>query len=142
MLLCYDKVFPEAARALSLDGAEIIASMAAWPVSREGAPRRVARDPQVRHFNLLDEARALENQVIWVSANQCGHLGELRFPGQAKVVDPDGRVLARTRVRAGVAVARVDALGTVSRARRAISHLGDRRPEAYSLRPGALTIPA
>ncbi|HEX3830586.1 MAG TPA: carbon-nitrogen hydrolase family protein, partial [Solirubrobacteraceae bacterium] len=31
MLICYDKVFPEAARALALDGAEIVACMAAWP---------------------------------------------------------------------------------------------------------------
>lgn len=140
MLLCYDKVFPEAARALSLDGAQIIASMAAWPVSRAGAPRRVGRDPQVRHFNLLDEARALENQVLWVSANLCGRLGELRFPGQAKVVGPDGGVLAATRAKAGIALARIDALATVGSARRAISHLADRRPEAYPERPRAVAI--
>ena len=133
MLICYDKVFPESARGLSLDGAGIVASLAAWPVSRAGAAAWVRRDRQVRHFNVLDQARALENQVIWVSANQSGGFGRLRFPGQAKVVDPDGRVLAATRARAGVAVARIDAAEAVDAARGELSHLGDRRPRAYGL---------
>src|SRR5215210_1182432 len=66
MLLCYDKVFPEAARTLALDGAETIASLSAWPLCRTAPARRVAADRQTRQFNLLDEARALENQVVWV----------------------------------------------------------------------------
>src|SRR5215203_546136 len=32
MLLCYDKLFPEAVRTLALDGAEIVCCLAAWPV--------------------------------------------------------------------------------------------------------------
>jgi len=131
MLLCYDKTFPEAARELSLDGAQIIASLAAWPICRRSPAARIARDRQVRHFNLLDQARAVENQVVWVSANQTGRLGRLRFPGQAKVVHPDGRVLASTGSSAGVALARVDALGAVADTRRHLSHLGDRRPHSY-----------
>jgi len=132
MLLCYDKVFPEAARKLSLDGAEVIASMAAWPACRESNTRRLGRDVQTRHFNVLDQARAVENQVVWVSANQVGKLGRLRFPGQAKVVSPEGNVLATTRSRRGLAMAGVDLAGAVSAARTAISHLGDRRPQAYA----------
>jgi N-carbamoylputrescine amidase len=132
MLICYDKVFPEAARTLSLDGAGIIASLAAWPTCRLRPAVRTSRDRQVRHFDLLDRARALENQVVWVSANQTGRLGRLRFPGRAKVVDPDGHVLAATGSRSGAAVARVDARGLVDSARREISHLGDRQPAAYA----------
>ena len=64
MLICYDKVFPEAARTLALDGAEVIASLSAWPLCRRNPARRIAADRQTRHFNLLDEARALENQVV------------------------------------------------------------------------------
>jgi predicted amidohydrolase len=133
MLICYDKVFPEAARALSLDGAGTIASLAAWPVCRMKPAARVWRDRQVRQFNLLDQARAVENQVVWVSANHCGRFGRLRFPGQAKVVDPDGRVLASTGSRSGLALARVDALGAVDAARSQFHHLEDRRPGAYRL---------
>ncbi len=47
MLVCYDKVFPEAARALAVDGAEIIASLAAWPVCRL-RPARDARATTAR----------------------------------------------------------------------------------------------
>jgi len=143
MLICYDKVFPEAARELALDGAEIIASLAAWPVSRRSPAARTRRDREVRHFDLLDEARALENQVVWVSANQTGRFGRLRFPGHAKVVDPDGRVLAATGARHGMAVAEVDITTALGTARDDISHLGDRQPGTYLLGqeaiPSALT---
>jgi N-carbamoylputrescine amidase len=126
MLLCYDKVFPESARALALDGAEVIASLAAWPLCRVAPARRVGADSQTRQFNLLDEARAIENQVVWVSSNLAGWVGRLRFPGQAKVVDPSGRVLARTRVRPGTAMATVRVGEALAGARTAIDHLGDR----------------
>jgi predicted amidohydrolase len=132
MLTCYDKVFPEAGRALALEGAEVIASMAAWPTCRQAPARRIARDVQTAHFDLLDRARAVENQVVWVSANQSRRLGRLRFIGRAKVVDPSGAVLASTGGRPGVALAPVP-VDAVRRTRTALSHLADRRPGAYAL---------
>jgi N-carbamoylputrescine amidase len=138
MLICYDKVFPEAARALALDGAEIVACMAAWPVCRLRPTRLMRNDRQVKHFNALDVARAVENQVVWVASNLYGSLGRLRFPGQAKVVDPDGRVLSSTGARAGMALARIDVRAAVQAARGELSHLGDRVPVAY----GMSTVPA
>ena len=132
MLICYDKLFPEAARALALDGAEIIASMAAWPVCRQRPARRIAQDRQTSHFNLTDAARAVENQVVWVSSNQTGTLGPLRFLGNAKIVDPAGVVLARTGATAGIALAHVDAAAAVREARVGIDHIADRRPETYA----------
>ena len=131
MLICYDKLFPEAARALTLDGADIIASMAAWPVCRQRPARRIAQDRQTRHFNVIDCARAVENQVVWVSSNQTGTLGPLRFLGNAKIVDPDGVVLARTGGSTGMAIAQIDAAAAVRESRMVFDHLGDRRPEAY-----------
>jgi len=136
MLVCYDKLFPEAARALALDGADIIASMAAWPVCRQRPARRIAQDRQTRHFNLTDQTRAVENQVVWVSANQTGTQGPLRFLGNAKIVDPDGVVLARTGGSAAMALAQIDAAAAVRESRMGIVHLADLRPEAYG-RAGA-----
>jgi N-carbamoylputrescine amidase len=133
MLICYDKVFPEAARAVALDGAEIVACMAAWPVCRLRPARLMRNDRQVRHFNALDVARAVENQVVWVASNHFGPLGRLRFPGQAKVVDPEGRILAGTGARAGIALARIDSRAAVQVARGELSHLGDRVPLAYGM---------
>ena len=114
------------------------ASLAAWPVSRVNPSSRIVRDRQVRHFNLLDQTRAFENQVVWVSANQCGSFGRLRFPGRAKVVDPDGRILARTGARSGLALAQIDARRATATAREGLSHLLDRRPSAYAPPPGSL----
>jgi predicted amidohydrolase len=131
MLLCYDKLFPEAARALALDGADLICSLSAWPVDRMHPAGRVRDDVQTRHFDLCDQARAVENQLFVVAANQTGRWGPLRFLGSAKVVDPRGEVLARTGPEAGLAVADVD-LAAVRDARLGIDHLADRRPDAYA----------
>lgn len=139
LLVCYDKCFPEAARALALDGAEIICCIAAWPVCRQRPARRITQDRQTRHFNALDEARAIENQVVWVSTNLTGRDGPLRFLGNSKVVDPDGVVLATTGPRRGMAVAAIDVREAVAESRMGIDHLGDRRPAAY-VRRGTPTV--
>jgi N-carbamoylputrescine amidase len=130
-LICYDKAFPEAARALALDGAEIVACVSAWPASRTASAGDLAEDRWTHRFNLFDQARALENQVVWVSANQAGTFGKLRFVGNAKVVGPGGDVLATTGVGPGTAVAEVDVAEVLGTARRAMFHLRDRRPETY-----------
>lgn len=130
MLLCYDKLFPEAARALALDGAEAIACLSAWPMDRHRPARHPSADRQAMHFDTLDVARAVENQVTWISTNQSGAWGPLRFFGRSKVVDPDGHVRACTGAEAGMAVATVDA-EAVAASRMVIDHLADRRPAAY-----------
>ncbi|WP_432839621.1 carbon-nitrogen hydrolase family protein [Dactylosporangium sp. CA-092794] len=131
LLICYDKAFPESARSLALDGAQIIVCVSAWPGSRTNAPEDLAEDRWTRRFDLFDRARALENQVVWLSANQSGRFGSLRFVCSAKVVDPGGDVLATTGVAPGMAVADVDVAAALAAARRSMAHLRDRRPDAY-----------
>jgi predicted amidohydrolase len=132
MLIDYDKTFPEAARTLALDDARIIACLSAWPASVTQRAARLTQDRQSRLFDLYDCARAAENQVVWVSANQTGSMGGLRFLGQSKVVGPGGEVLARTWAKAGLAVAELDVDAEIERARLVQHHLGERRPELYS----------
>src|SRR5262249_52773557 len=62
MMICYDKAFPESARALALDGAQIVVCVSAWPASRTNAATDIAEDRWKRRFDLFDRARALENQ--------------------------------------------------------------------------------
>jgi predicted amidohydrolase len=133
MMICYDKAFPESARELALDGAEIVACMSAWPTSRTAAAADLSQDRWKRRFDLFDRVRALENQIVWLSANQAGTFGELRFVCSAKVVDPGGEVLADTGVAAGMAVAELDVRTALETARRSMAHLRNRRPEAYPL---------
>ncbi|MEV0477417.1 carbon-nitrogen hydrolase family protein [Streptomyces prunicolor] len=139
MMICYDKAFPESARALALDGAEIGVCVSAWPGARTKASVDLEQDRWKRRFDLFDRARALENQIVWLSANQAGTFGSLRFVGSAKVVDPGGEILADTGVTAGIAVAELDVAQALETARRSMGHLRDRRPETYGPAPGAVT---
>jgi N-carbamoylputrescine amidase len=131
MMICYDKAFPESARALALGGAQIVVCVSAWPGSATNAPADLAQDRWKHRFDLFDRARALENQVVWLSANQTGSFGRLRFVGSAKVVGPGGDVLADTGVSAGMACTSLDVEATLDGARRSMGHLRDRRPGAY-----------
>lgn len=133
--ICYDKAFPEAARVMALDGAQIIASLSAWPAARTATAEDLQQDRWTYRFNLFDSARALDNQVFWVASNQSGTFGSLRYVGNAKVVDPGGNVLATTLLDSGMAVADVDIEGTFAAMRAGMFHLRDRRPDVY----GALT---
>ncbi|MGV9711969.1 carbon-nitrogen hydrolase family protein [Gordonia sp. NPDC003424] len=133
--ICYDKAFPEAARVMALRGAEIIASLSAWPAARTATAENLQEDRWTYRFNLFDAARALDNQVFWVASNQSGTFGSLRYVGNAKIVDPGGNVLDSTLLDSGMAVADIDVAETFRAMRGGMFHLRDRRPDAY----GALT---
>ncbi len=132
MMICYDKAFPESARSLALDGAQIVVCVSAWPGSRTNAPENLEDDRWKHRFDIFDQARALENQIVWLSANQSGHFGSLRFVSSAKIVGPGGDVLAGTGVAEGLAVTTIDVEEVLEQARRAMGHLRDRRPAAYT----------
>lgn len=129
--ICYDKAFPEAARIMALKGAQIIASLSAWPAARTATAENLQDDRWTYRFNLFDAARALDNQVFWIAANQSGTFGSLRYVGNAKVVDPGGNTLATTLLGSGMAVAEVDIDETFRAMRAGMFHLRDRRPDVY-----------
>lgn len=129
--ICYDKAFPEAARVMALDGAQVIASLSAWPAARTATAENLQDDRWTYRFNLFDTARALDNQVFWVASNQSGAFGSLRYVGNAKVVDPGGNILATTLLGSGMAVAEVDIDATFRTTRAGMFHLRDRRPDVY-----------
>jgi predicted amidohydrolase len=131
MLICYDKAFPEAARTLTLDGAQVLCFLSAWPCSATNAAPRLEDDRQWRRAELWDRARAAENSLVVASANQTGAFGSLRFLGGARVVGPGGDPLAETGVDGGLAVTTLDLDATLQRARRALSPIRDLRPDVY-----------
>ncbi len=91
-----------------------------------------ATRPLKHRFDLFDRARALENQIVWLSANQSGQFGSLQFVASAKVVDSGGEIVADTGVAAGLAVAELDVQLALDTARRSMAYLRDRRPDAYA----------
>jgi predicted amidohydrolase len=132
MQICYDKAFPEAARALALDGAGIVVSISAWPISATNRHPDPAEDRWTRRFDLFDRARALENQIVWVASNQYGTFGSLQFAASAKIVDPGGEIVAWTGQDEGMAIADIDVEQALEASRRGMGHLRDRRPETYA----------
>ena len=135
MIICYDKAFPEAARTLALDGAEMLCILSAWPCSATNAAPVLTEDRQWRRSELWDRARAAENSFIVASANQTGEFGSLRFLGGARVVGPAGDPLAQTDPASapGLAIATLDVAAELERARRKLSPIRDLRPELYGV---------
>jgi predicted amidohydrolase len=135
MLICYDKAFPEAARTLALDGAQLLCTMSAWPCSATNPAPVLTDDRQWRRAELWDRARAAENSFVVASANQTGAFGRLQFLGGARIVGPGGDIVAENDppTEPGMAIATLDLDATLERARRALSPIRDLRPELYSV---------
>jgi nitrilase len=142
MMIDYDKTFPEAARSLALDGADILACLCAWPASTTDRAERLPHDRQSRLFDIYDAARAAENQVVVVTSNLTGVTGGLRFLGQAKVVGPGGEVLAKTSSKGAMAVVATDVSQEIGRARRTLHHLNERVLPSYRLDAATRTVRA
>jgi N-carbamoylputrescine amidase len=142
MQICFDKAFPEAARAQALDGAKIVCSLSAWPTSATNRHPDPAQDRWTRRMDLFDRARALDNQLVWVASNQFGTFGAMRFAASAKVVDPGGEIVSWTEQRAGLAVAELDVDAVVDAARGGMDFLRDRRPDTYPASGGTPYVAA
>lgn len=89
IMICYDKAWPEAARELTLGGAEIIVVPTAWPVSREHG---TSVSPDLTWE--MERIRAVENGRWVVTSNYAGTIGGATYDGQNFVIDPAGRVVA------------------------------------------------
>jgi deaminated glutathione amidase len=112
LMTCYDLRFPELARALVADGAEVLVVPAAW----------VAGDRKVDHWRTLLRARAIENTVYVVAAGQPAP----RYSGHSMVVDPLGDVLAEAADGEEVVKARLER-AVLERARSVNPSLANRR---------------
>lgn len=120
LTICYDIRFPELYRALTLRGARIIFTPAAFTL-------QTGKD----HWEVLQRARAIENQVFIVAPAQIGSHPPNRFCyGNAMIVDPWGTVIARAAEEETAVVADLD-LAYLEKVRRQIPCLHHRREEVY-----------
>jgi 5-aminopentanamidase len=81
-LICYDIRFPEAARVLGLQGADVIVLPTNWPEGAESSP------------DFLTRARAWENRVFLLAADRVGVERGRRFIGRSQIVAPTGEILS------------------------------------------------
>jgi beta-ureidopropionase len=125
--ICYDRHFPEGARILGLNGAEIVLN-----------PSATVAGLSEYLWKLEQPAHAVANGYFVGAINRVGHeapwnIGE--FYGQSYFCDPRGRIVAEaSRDRDELVVADLD-LGMIQEVRNTWQFYRDRRPETY----GAIT---
>ena len=124
--VCWDQWYPETARALMLDGAEILlfpTAIGTEPHDPELDTSRMWRRAMIGH--------AVSNVVPVVAANRIGTEGDQRFYGHSFICDERGDILAEFGAEeSGVITATLD-LAAARRHRAAFGFFRDRRPELY-----------
>ena len=88
---CYDWMFPETIRQIAFKGAEIICRISAY-MDPWGAT------PPMDWWTVINRARAMENNVFVVAANQGAAMRDyppFSWPGGSMIVDYDGRILTQ-----------------------------------------------
>ncbi|KAA8999959.1 deaminated glutathione amidase [Affinibrenneria salicis] len=119
LMTCYDVRFPELARRLALDGAQVLVVPAAW-----------LRGPlKEAHWEILLSARALDNTCYVVASGECGE----KNIGSSMAVDPLGVVLARAAEVPALIFAQLDE-ERLNHARRQLPVLENRRFESPQLK--------
>ncbi len=121
IMICYDRHFPEAARALGLGGAEYVFVPTA--TTTRGFSRSVW-EPELR-------GHAIANGFWVVGVNRVGVELESTYYGASVMVDPIGNIVAQAGDGEEVVVADLPR-GRVEEVRKMWPFYRDRRPDAYS----------
>ncbi|HEY0130580.1 MAG TPA: N-carbamoylputrescine amidase [Allosphingosinicella sp.] len=124
--VCWDQWYPETARTLMLEGAEILL----FPTAIGTEPH----DPDLDTSRMWRRAmigHAVSNVVPVVAANRIGTEGDQRFYGHSFICDERGDMLAEFgATETGVLTATLD-LQQAKKHRAAFGFFRDRRPELY-----------
>lgn len=132
ILICYDRRFPEAWRSLALEGAEIVFMPSCIPAWN---PSALASTSDMFVAEL--RTRACENGNFVVACNRAGKQifreFETPFIGASCVIDPAGGVLQQLSSSAAESVVVTFDLYEMTRVRRRLALLEDRRVDAYEI---------
>lgn len=127
LMIGYDLAYPEVARSLALEGAELTCVIANWEAS------------QIDEWKTYMRARAYENSIYMVGSNRVGEDVTLNFGGESMVVGPRGEIFASMADETdpetgapleGFAVARID-LDAVRKNREEFQFIQTRQPATY-----------
>ena len=124
--ICWDQWFPEAARAMTLMGAEVLL----YPTAIGAEPQDAGLDTAARWRRAM-VGHAVSNVVPVCAANRIGDEDGQVFYGTSFICDQTGEVTAElSRDDAGIITARFD-LDVIEQERAAWGFFRDRRPELY-----------
>ena len=128
--ICWDQWFPEAARAMALQGAEFLL----YPTAIGSEPQAPALDSS-GHWQRVMQGHAAANVLPVVASNRIGaERGakcELEFYGSSFIASPTGEKLAEADRRTETVLVASFDLDEVRRTREAWGVFRDRRPELY-----------
>jgi predicted amidohydrolase len=116
--ICYDIRFPELIRKLALDGIDVLFVPAAWPVER------------LPHWQLLNTARAVENQIFVAAVNGAGSFKKFHLGGNSLLIDPWGKILNQADGSESIITADFD-LSILKDIRSNMNIMHDRQPQLY-----------
>ncbi len=91
VLICYDQWFPEAARSVRLEGADIIF----YPTAIGNILGYKAEGDWHDAWETIQRGHAIANSVHVVGVNRAGKEGRMKFFGQSFISDPFGKILKR-----------------------------------------------
>ena len=124
--ICWDQWFPEAARAMTLAGADVLF----YPTAIGSEPEEPELDSRDSWQRVM-VGHAVANAVGVVAANRIGTEGGMTFYGSSFVCDARGDKLAELgRSEPGIALATLD-LDQIRRVRASMGFFRDRRPDLY-----------
>jgi agmatine deiminase len=127
VLICYDQWFPEAARCVALDGAEIII----YPTAiGHPAPETPPEGDWQDAWELIQRSHAVANSVHVAAVNRVGTEGDCTFFGGSFVCDAFGKILAKAGDREELLITSVD-LSMNHDVRESWGFFRNRRPDTY-----------
>ncbi|MFA5346834.1 MAG: agmatine deiminase family protein [Methanoregula sp.] len=136
VLICYDQWFPEAARCVALDGAQIIFYPTAigHPSSEEPAEGNWHEA-----WALIQRGHAVANSVHVAAINRVGKEGDIKFFGGSFICDAFGKIIVQAGEIEETLIATLD-LSMNQSVRESWGFFRNRRPDTYgttcSLFPG------
>ncbi|MEZ5936881.1 MAG: N-carbamoylputrescine amidase [Hyphomonadaceae bacterium] len=124
--ICWDQWFPETARAMALQGADVLL----YPTAIGSEPQDPAMDTAARWRRAM-QGHSVSNVIPVAAANRVGVENGQNFYGTSFITDEVGEVIADLdRTEEGVALAEVD-LDRIDQARAAWGFFRDRRTDLY-----------
>lgn len=118
VVICYDLRFCELIRTLALQKIDLLFVPAAWPVERR------------MHWQVLNRARAIENQFFVAAVNGAGQFRNFRLAGYSALYDPWGDALAEASDTEEILSTTLD-FSALEDIRSHINVFNDRKPECY-----------
>lgn len=127
LMIGYDLAFPEVARSLALEGADLLCVMANWEAAH------------IDEWKTYMRSRAYENSVYVAGVNRVGEDVTLTFGGESMIVGPRGEVYASMsdqtddetgEPKEGFAIAKID-LDDVRKNREEFQFIQTRQPAVY-----------